>query len=425
MSYESDLARFASRVADMISEPPRLNAADLPIADAARLAIRRWCRQVLADLAPNDMPRDTGLANLATNPVGTLRRLLEVDPEPFGGADPTNVAFDRTVVSDGGQQWKTLRVEAVLVAHGWASATPETRPDGDARWSVIADVAAIAEAAAMLDRDLARLHPRAAESGSAQHRIRDTWEIVAVAEHVRHHAARGALPPPEPLRSSRLLPLRVQSPEGITPALGRLAELIADARHLRPETVSALAGAHWRTMLALAETIEARTSPADSLAKAMRVNAAALRRMQQAAREVVSIDHPDPRPMRQANQIRRVLTDAEQHPAGTRTAAILLQAVRPALEVVPALRAAIEKEVDAGRWYTRTQPGSTTWAPTNSTADFQLRATARRVAERTQHVLEKLPEQALAVTALRSPRAVLNTELLNRDRQRAAIARSP
>lgn len=419
MSYEADLARFAQRLAGMISEPQVINAADLPIADAARLAVRRWCRQVLAALAGDvARPAHPGISDLATNPVGTLRALLDADPVPIGTIDPRDVPFDHAVANDGGQLWKQLRVDAVVTVHQWSVATPESRPTGDARWSAIADVAAIVEAAAILDRDLVRMHPPRAEGIATLSRDTDLWNTATAAEHVRHLAQHGPLPSPEPLRNARLLPLRVQRLSAIGPALERLNELLAEAAHLRPKTISALAGAHWRTLLAVADAVDASQGVRrrGALADQLREQAAILRRLQPAARELVSLSHDDPRPLRQANQIRLALQQTPRDPQ--RADAALTIAAPSALRVTSGLRDATGREVSAGRWYQRTQPGSVLWATTNHTTDLPVYTTANRAAQHAERVLSRLPETPTAEADATAPRAILTADLLHRDRER-------
>lgn len=425
MSYEADLGRLAQRVASMISDPPAPRAVDIPVVDAARLAVRRWCRQVLADVAATELPAAPGLTELATNPVGALRAVLEVDPVRFGDVDPRDVEIDHPAASEGGQRWREIRVDAVVLAHGWSSADPKSRPAGEARWSTIADVAAVAEAAALLDRDVARLHLSAALRSPHTSRAIDLWDIAAAAEHVRGVAGRGPLQQPAPLRPSRLLPLRVQTVQAVAPALERLTDLLDGAHHVRPETILALAGAHRRTLLTLAEVVdtERSTGSAGDLADGLREQAAYVWRLQPATREIASLNRDDPRPLVQAKQIRHIVGES------SRADRALAEAVIPALEVTRALSAAIDRELDGGSWYQRDPSGSNAWVPTNRAArrrrerdeaKLQISATSTRAGEHAERLLGQLGPPGHGERGPAAPRAVLTADLLYRDRPRAS-----
>jgi hypothetical protein len=260
--YEADLDRLASQLARMVADPACVTAVTESAAvNRARLGVRLWCRQVLRDLAPpqpDDVIREPGLADLSLRPVAALRVLLEHDPQP-SELRPTDASL-RGSAEAADDNWLRPLTAAEIAGHGWATADPSSRPAGDGAWSSVADVAAVAEAAALLDRG-----PLAWASGPpGVGCTRDCWNIALAAEHVRRLATSGWLPEPEPLRPrrNRVVLVRAHHLGDLPPALVNLAALIAHASHLRPETVGALATAHARTLDAVAAMLTVSSPPA-------------------------------------------------------------------------------------------------------------------------------------------------------------------
>lgn len=428
MTYETDLARMAERVAQMIADRLWPSPADLPIVDVARLAVRRWCRQVLDDVAPADRRAAGPIDRETAASVASLRELLIHDPHPFGDGTSDEVPFDGPTTSAGGETWRLLRIDAVVIAHGWSSAEPGSRPAGEAVRSAIADIAAIVEAGAVLDRLLATAYPGAAAVEFSAGRRRDGLEVADAAAGLRRLVTRDPLPVQEPLRSARgPLPIRVRSVSETAPALARLGELVAAATHLRPETVAALAGAHWRTLLTVSDVVEKfvdgpRMGLEPGLAAELRDVAGTLRRLQPAARQVASIELDDPRPVRQMRQVRDLLRGYERSGGITTPDSVrpVLATVRPALACVSVLRDAVERHIDAGEWYERTPMGPDPWRPTSPHSRIAFRDTARRAGEWADRVLaQRRPRTRAATPKVQSPHAVLHPRLIDHD-QRAA-----
>jgi hypothetical protein len=255
--YEADLERLASQLARMVADPISTAAVNEAAAvNRARLGVRLWCRRVLHDVAPaepDDTIREPSLSDLSLRPIATLRVLLHHDPQPFE-LRPTE-ASSRGSSEAAKNSWQHLLTVAELAGHTWATSDPATRPEGDRAWATVADVAAVAEAAALLDRGLLAREP----GPPGDSHTRDCWDIAVAAEHVRRLAASGWLPVPEPLRPrpNRVLFVSARHLGDVAPALANLAALLTHATHLRPETVGGLATAHARTLDALATMLTA------------------------------------------------------------------------------------------------------------------------------------------------------------------------
>lgn len=411
---------MAERMAQMIASRLLPSPADLPIVDVARLAVRRWCRQVLDDVAPADRKGSGPIDRETAASVTSLRGLLVHDPHPFVDATSHEVPFDGPTTSAGGESWRLLRIDAVAVAHGWSSAEPVSRPAGEAVRSAIADIAAIVEAGAVLDRLLATAYPGAAAIEFSAGRRRDGLEVADAAAGLRRLVTRDPLPAQEPLRSARSpLPIRVRSLSETAPAMARLGQLVADATHLRPEAVAALAGAHWRTLLTVSDVVEKfvdgpRMGLEPGLAAELRDVAGVLRRLQPAARQVASIKLDDPRPVRQMRQIRDLLRGYERSGGITTadSARPVLASVRPALACVSAFRDAVDRYIDAGEWYERTPVGPDPWRPTSPHSQIAFRDTARRAGEWADRLLaQRRPRTRAATPQVQTPHALLHAHL--------------
>jgi hypothetical protein len=417
--YGADVERLAIQLARMAADPTGVAAAtDAVAVNQARLAVRRWCRSVLNDIAPgqqNEEAGQPGLADLARRPIGVLQVLLGHDPEPFEPRQrPSSPAGEAA-----NEQWRGLARAVEVAAHEWSSSDRASRPTGERAWAAVADVAAVAEAAALLDRDLAASHP-----GTRGPDIRDRWEIAVAAEQVRQLAVSGPLLVPPPLRPAphRLKPVRVRGIDTVPPALANLAMLVAGARSLRPDTLGALAATHARTLHTLAGALAA-TGPQSQravrkqLAATLHNHADMLVNVQVAGRRLESLDVDDPRPVLQMQEIRTRLRQLGVSGTAFRNEqASLLASLRAALEFGPAVAASAHAQIQSGHWL---QPGTSTqlgWAPV--TPDAPIAEAAMLVQGQARMLARRLPQPRPTRARHRSPHELLPPQLLRADHQR-------
>jgi hypothetical protein len=427
MSYEADLAQVAESLAQLLAtgDPPRSD--ELPAVNAARLGLRRLCAQVLGDVAPVLPVRvgdgRPGIADLARSPVSTLRGLLAKDPPELIAAEGDRPANDGGAPS----AWRTLWAATALAADDWSRADLASRPTGAEAWSAVADIVAVAEAAALVDRDL--VDPR-----RGRFRVRrsdDSWRVGIAAAEVRRLACTGSLPPAEPLRpdGKNLLPLRVRSLAELPAALTRLAHLVRVAGHLRPESVGALAGAHARTLALMAKVMEGGIASGGThgvmpgLSDALRTHAVALVNVRGAVRRVRSISSDDPRPARQMAQVRTTLLalgDRLSSRGAEPARRALAEAARPALTFGPAMRDLVEWQVSFGQWYTREEGhGRFEWTPTGPGSEPRAVDSVRIAASDAARLLTRVPPpESPASQVGGSARGVLDPLLLGRYRRR-------
>jgi hypothetical protein len=428
MTYEADLVQVAQSLARLLASVVPPPPGELPAVNAARLGVRRLCAQVLGDVAPVLPVRvgegRPGLADLASSPVATLRGLLAKDPPVLIAGEGARSASDGAAPS----AWRTLWAATALAAEDWSRADPASRPTGAGAWSAVADIAAVAEAAALVDRDLVESR----RGGLRTRRSDDSWRVGIAAAGVRCLACTGPLPLPEPLRvdGKNLLPLRVRSLSQVPAALTRLSHLVRVAGHLRPESVGILAGAHARTLVLMAQAVEggldggiARGSMPPGLSDKLRTHALALVNVRSAVRRVRSISADDPRPARQMAQIRTMLHPIGDRLSGTEaesTRVALAQAVRPALTFGPAACELVERQVSSGLWYVRAEGhGRFEWTTTLPGSEPLAVDAVRAAATDAARLLTLVPAvPSPAFQAGSSARGVLDPLLLGRHRRR-------
>jgi hypothetical protein len=353
--YEPDANRLAMQVASLAAAPgAAAMATDTDAVNLARRGLRVWCRQVLTEVSPaQQLPatRKPRLVDLATDPVRTLHILLSHDPAPLR-LRPIAGASDVDTVN---QRWARLGHHIELATHSWTTADPASRPGGERAWPMVADVAAVAETAAVLDRHLADLHP-------GRHRIRvlrEAGEIGLAAQCVLKIATGGPLPPPQPLDPApgRLQPVPVPTLSHLPDALTNLGRLTATVPNLRPRTFAALIGLHIPVLEALADALTHDPPPGQRhgrqrFAESLRAHGNALSNIRVAVKPLRSIDGDDRRPTIQAQAISTAMSRASKPPRWSDPAAqqIVLASLLPALAVTASIGTAATASVQAGRW---------------------------------------------------------------------------
>jgi hypothetical protein len=178
-----------------------------------------------------------GLAELGTDPGRDAAHAARGGPARLRlGSDADQAALEAA-----DRQWTRLSYLTELVAHSWATADPPSRPTGERAWSVVADVVAVTEAAAVLDRQLPQHHPGRNKGSVAAGVGRGHYRRA-----FRRAAEGGPLPRSRPLRGAphRFQPIPVTLLASLLGALRNLAGMVAGAAHLRPRTVAPLVGAH-------------------------------------------------------------------------------------------------------------------------------------------------------------------------------------
>lgn len=422
-SFDADLDRLATQLATMAAAPATTTAAnDTATVNLARRTLRNCGRVMLTDLAPparDDTDSPPRLADLALDPIGVLRTLLQPDPpaltlEPHG-RDTANL------LETGNAQWKRLADAAEIVTHEWTSADPSSRPTGEPAWTRIADTAALIEAAATLDRQL--LNADAAPSTV----LKECVETGLAADHVRRYATSGPLPQPEPLRPppQRLRPAVVRGFASVPAGFAHLAALVTAAGHLRPDMIRALVAAHIRNLDTLASALTTTSPPAHrsgrrQFATALRNHGKDLTTVRIACRSLKSVDPDDPRPAAQMREIRAALQPVADTPdvaSRDDNQRALLAALRPALTVSLAIDTAARSYIRSGRWYMPTEDQDTGWSTVSH--DHPINVALKVAASDARTLISHLPPPHPGRSPYRTPHEILAPAVLQPRTQRS------
>jgi hypothetical protein len=409
--FDADLHRLATQLATMAGAPAITTAADdTALVSRARRTLRNCCRTMLADLAPAHTHGSDGqprLADLALDPVGVLRTLLQYDPAPLTLSPPARGASH--ITKQANDHWKRLGDAAEIVTHEWTSSDPASRPTGEHAWTRIADVAALAQAAAVLDRQLV------AADTAPPRVLGDSVEIGLAAEHTRWYATSGPLPHPEPLRPQphRLAPTPVRQLSEVPAGLNHLATLVTTAAHLRPDMIGALVTAHARTLDTLATALAATSPPAHQsgrrrFAGALRSHGQSLATVRLACRSLTSPNPDDPRPAAQMREIRsalRPLADKPDLASDVAHQKALLSSLRPALAVTLAVDATASSHIRSGHWYMPAEGQLLRWA--KASKDHPINEALDLAATHARALISQLPAPQPGGPQYRRPHEIL------------------
>jgi hypothetical protein len=357
VSYLEHSALLAQGLGRLISmKPGSLDSAGLQAALSGRTAVLDLLVSVhreVAGVSP-DVVQLT-FEDLGRHPVAVLGRALREHPRIRADLSPIDVhALGQP--SRPGATWLDVGRHALLAQHHWeGGGRPLT---GDAAWSVLADVAALARAVADLDAALAfdsdRLHrpdvvTRITPAARCTLRVAAS-ETLAIARF-------GPLPEVVTDRLARypLKVIPVNRPADLAHGQCRLVELLQRVTAMRPEHVEQVAIANARTCLAVAR-LATSVSDQDDLATAMRSHAALLGSATNRMGRVTGLDPGDPRPLQQAGELARMLR-AVDHGSALDVAVV----ARNALAVTRSLAVVTEHATNTGRWLVPDPSGSAIW----------------------------------------------------------------
>lgn len=385
MSFREETAALAVDLGHLVTSRSSrtLDSDGLAVALLARRDTLTLMRQILLTAsgqprtqAPRDrtgtgaLPADVSISYLEDRPVAALLRTLATVPLPTALSDPA-----RTADADGfgsstgvGSTWAGVRRHAALADHEWAQRAPT--PTGDARWSAVADVAAITHAVAVLDHDLlaaARTHPRP-DRDVVEALTRSTISGLRVAaSEAGAIAAAGPLPdwrvPGPELHATRVLVVR--SPGHVLAAQKRLTALISGNDTLGPRAVTHLTDGQARFLTTAAQALAAvdpiRAQQAAALAAALRVS------LRSGSYTLATLTPDDPRPLTQTRSLLLSVAVAGSRgwrdPEAQRYLPALAQGIDAARDVVAALAGRARSGLYSGQWLIPTthqkQPAST------------------------------------------------------------------
>ena len=154
MTFEGDMADLARTVGRLLVRQQPLSAENLDTAMTGHAALTGLLLQLHRDVTglSSLVTRDRSIRDLERHPVALLGTLLRDQPVMARQCLSDALAAAR---AEDQLLWADLIRHATLVHHEWTCADPRSWPRGDAAWSVLADVSALAEASTHLSGDVA------------------------------------------------------------------------------------------------------------------------------------------------------------------------------------------------------------------------------------------------------------------------------
>lgn len=338
MTYRQEMHRLTGSIAALLSAGT-VPGDDVRAALAGHVALVELLNTVHHDLAPS-----------GEGAVALLGRLLR--DQPRRTEQPLSDVLAADAASAAGQHWREVAKSATLAEHYWRTAVPFTRPQGDAAWTEMADIAALSRAVATLDGDVAEsLNHVGRWQDAATYRTAAQSGLRGVAGEVQALAATGPLPPAADLRprATRTL-LLVRRPDDLPAALRQLGHLAATATAINPAHVGFACRAVAETALVAAAGHQKFEQPAAE--KALRLQAAQLAKAAGQTRGVAAIDRGDILTLQQAQEIHLQIVRMRdlRQTAGASLSTDLGAAVNSAFI---GLQQTVDHQLGSGRWLTR------------------------------------------------------------------------
>lgn len=419
MTYRDTMSELAATLARTITAGSPIPERDLDVALTGYQATIDLLRGIHRDLTGSSQQATPRLISEAErNPVGLLGTLLADIPR-LAPLSPTE-ALTQPTRSGAGARWQQITRNAVLGAAAWDAAGPAGRPSGDAAWTELADIAALAQGVVAASDDLAGSLARAGRHTDAEAvRMVGQSGLGVAAEHTGRRAATTAQHPaftlhlpPGPATS----PLLPRGPHDLPEAFRRLTELLHKAAAVAPRDVELIALSIATAAHIGSQSLTRTGIPQDAaLAGVLREHAELLARAHDTTRRLATIDATDPRPVAQAQAIHQLL-------AGMRRSTTIPTAdvVRGYAAELTALTTTLDdvtrRQLDTGRWLTPLE--GQTMAPSWGRADRlttepriaqQIRAAADHLGSPTARRV--LPKAAPGTSTSPRPQQVLKAAL--------------
>ncbi|SEE94718.1 hypothetical protein [Jiangella alba] len=405
MAYEADVHALAEHLAHLLAAEHPVDPDELAVVDAARAAVRQLCWRILHDVAAASLG-ESPIADLGHRSVASLQHVLRAEMLRFADpAQPSTGWVDHASSTPVRHHWRGAHRFAALAEHEWEMIYPEAHPHGPDAWPIITDIAAIAEAIAHLELNLARQHPKRTTTV-----IDQAWALAFAAEQVRRLAPLDTLdadPAPLPSRRHQLL-LRIRSAADAPAGTARLTFLLRSAHHLEPATVRAVARSQAQALRTIGRLLKAdpHYGPAEPRLRAL---ANALAEVARQTQRIRTTEPGDYRPRQQLQLLHdcwRFLEKPHEPTRAERAAAA--RTIRPALDIVAALRDVIEQHVHDGRWYQYLKGARHPWRLTSDTTQPRIVETAQRAVEQADLLARALPSTGQPEATIRAPRHLLS-----------------
>lgn len=231
--WQRDISLTAHALASLLARGPA--DVDLDVAITARAAVLEHVAVVLGDLAPRTRQpratnggRDVPLALVESDPIRALGLVLRRRARPDVERSPSELFDIRRTVDPATADWIAVGHRALLAARSWAGPTVGNLEPATA-WHALAEIAALAEAIAVLDRDL---RAAAGERTDVHPLLASTSGLRLAAREVLAVAAPDEPPRPGPAELAVASQPVISPAEGIATRNARTSTLAKDARRL-------------------------------------------------------------------------------------------------------------------------------------------------------------------------------------------------
>lgn len=392
------------QVAKLLAAEP-VSPRHLELTLASHGALVRLLRGVHRDLTARAQrersPAAPSLELLERNPVRALGDALERHPVA-GGIALTDVMTTRPGPGVRAS-WHELARASTVAAHAWRAADPESRPRAHQAWSVMADIAALSQGAALLDLEISRAATRLPDDVQVRLAVSpgvlsDRYATAAVqglraaGERVLALAHQGPLPDVGPLRQPITRPAPLRQPAQVPAAQAATAELLNRARVISPRDFTVAVHAQAR----LTQHV-VRLTRDPSVAEAARSHLDALTRV--VPRGLATIEtQSDSRSLMQSQAVLALVANLRpSHDDADRVAAALARS-QPML--IDALESTASRQLDCASWLVpnpNERATSVLWVARPPSATVEVPDVLRRLRS------ARTTADALQVSAGRSP----------------------
>lgn len=357
MTFEVEMAALGRTTARLLLESDRVPATSLRTAQAAQVAQFRLLHEVHRGLV-GDVRTAVSTEKMGQHPVAVLGRILQNTAQARRTDISTSDLLTAEPSSPTDALWvSVLRHAAVALAHWQARSMT---PTDDEAWSLVGDVAALSEATAALDEDLAAALAASGRSADAAVLRRGSVQHLRLAGACTTALASMGTQPTSALAPlAARAPVLVRSPASVAEGQRRLAAFLHHADDIAPQTVFVVAAITGQSARAAAEHT---SSP--EVAAALQQHAGGLAAVVRQPGRCATIRAGDPRPEAQAYQLRQHLRSLSP---GTEASDAFASGLPT---VVEALARCAGRQNWQGRWLVpAAEPGIPLWQRSGTDSD--------------------------------------------------------
>jgi hypothetical protein len=352
MTYRQEIGRVTTAVAELLLDGGTVPGDDIRAAVAGHSALVSLLRRVDKDLGFED-PHSRTLAH-------------QLEKQPRVADQALTDVLQATSSSRAGELWRVVAKSATVAEHDWSDAVPISRPTGEQAEAEMADVAALTEAVAVLNGDIAdSLNATARWVDAADFRASQTPLLIA-SRTLRSYLGVGPRkrPVPDLLPSTVDSILISRSVADLPESFHRLARILATTDP-PPQHVDLIASAVADATYSAAATLGTTKNASSSV---LLEHASRLASATGHSRRIHALDPGNGAALAQMNAIYKVLKNLpRQTPTQARaTARHVAQGVP---DITRELANIVERQIKNGQWLLRQEGTGITWNVSLGTDD--------------------------------------------------------